>query len=331
MQGERYEAAGRSPLFPDAESAALQVNASNNQTPGGRYNRNAALFVNTSGNYKTRNLRLFPLAHKHCEAARVSTQGPCLKGHQYQSHHHTHSLTTLTASSSSKTSADQQRTIPTAPPTPPTPSPPPAERSAQHCPAPPTKNPPVEQTDEYLNAVPAHLQTLNAHSPSLRPPLRPHPPKGPPHSARHSVPEQLLVSKQRCSTAALHALIDMSNTTTASFTQAERHAHWAFTTLSHLDIWCGSTCHTLLRYVLRLLLVLTLVGTFLAVLVRTLDPKRRAGLKEKLGLADASRVLGESKLGSISGTFIDAGMGAKMRGRTTELGGPDLRDSCAVM
>ncbi|KAJ4990648.1 hypothetical protein SVAN01_03879 [Stagonosporopsis vannaccii] len=125
----------------------------------------------------------------------------------------------------------------------------------------------------------------------------------------------------------------MSNTatTTAPAMWMEAEAHWAFATLSQFDAWCGSTCHMLLRYVLRSLLVLALVGTFMASLVRTLDPKRRVELKKRLGLADASRVVCKSKLELAAGTFRDAGLGAKIGKGTMDLDGPDVKDSCAVM
>ena len=87
----------------------------------------------------------------------------------------------------------------------------------------------------------------------------------------------------------------------------------------------------LLRYVLRFLLALALLGTFMAFLTYVPDPKRRADLKKRLGLADASRVLVHTRLEPAAGTFRNAGTGASMGKGMVELSGPDLRDSCAVM
>ena len=123
----------------------------------------------------------------------------------------------------------------------------------------------------------------------------------------------------------------MSNLTTATMRMEDKKTHWAFATLSHFDAWCGSTCHTLLRYVLRFLLSLALVGTFVTTIMRILDPKRRAELKRRSGLDSASSLLGKSELCSVAGTFRDACMGAKLGNETKELNGPDVKDSCAVM
>jgi len=121
----------------------------------------------------------------------------------------------------------------------------------------------------------------------------------------------------------------------ASSTTADVHVdeiHWAFTTLSHLDTWCGATCHTVLRYVLRCLLVLALAGTFVGILMRSVDAKRRAELKRKVGLEDMSSLLERSKLGSLTRSFSGKQMGVK-DGKNGQVlsGGPDVKDSCAVM
>lgn len=138
----------------------------------------------------------------------------------------------------------------------------------------------------------------------------------------------------------------MSNTTTTA-------VHWTF---SHFDTWCGATCHTLLRYVLRFLLVLALVGTFTAVFTRGLSPKHRAALRRRIeqqrGVCDdrddaasrlpqswtshlavdsASSLLGETKLKFAAGMFADTGSGVE-KGLVTQFrNGPDVKDSCAVM
>lgn len=97
------------------------------------------------------------------------------------------------------------------------------------------------------------------------------------------------------------------------------------------DTWCGATCHTFLRYVLRSLLILALIRIFTTIVLRILDPKRHAELKRRTGLNNASSLLRKSEFKSVAGTFRDAGMGAKMEKRTTELNGPDVKDPCTVM
>lgn len=87
----------------------------------------------------------------------------------------------------------------------------------------------------------------------------------------------------------------------------------------------------LLRYVLRFLLALALLGNFMALLTHVPDPKRRADLKKRLGRTDASCVLLQTRLELAAGAFRNAGIGANMGKGMVELGGPDLRDSCAVM
>jgi hypothetical protein len=109
----------------------------------------------------------------------------------------------------------------------------------------------------------------------------------------------------------------MANSTTAGVHVEE--IHWAYTTLSHLDTWCGATCHTVLRYVLRWLLVFALAGTFVAILMRSVDPKRRAEL-------NTSRLLEKSELGSLTGSFSGNGKSGQVLSV-----GPDVKDSCAVM
>lgn len=122
----------------------------------------------------------------------------------------------------------------------------------------------------------------------------------------------------------------MSNITAPGLQTGEMH--WAFATLSYFDIWCGATCHTVLRYVLRCLLVLALTGTFVAILMHSIDPKRRAELKKRGGLDSASSMLEKSKLGSIVRTPRDADMGVKGGRNVTDMGdGPDVKDSCVVM
>lgn len=108
--------------------------------------------------------------------------------------------------------------------------------------------------------------------------------------------------------------------------------HWAFQTLSYFDTWCGATCHTVLRYSLRYLLILAIISTLVGILVRSLDPKRRAELRRSAGVDCASSQLRRSELESVAGTSEAVGMGVKVGKNTTGLnGGPDVRDSCAVM
>lgn len=124
--------------------------------------------------------------------------------------------------------------------------------------------------------------------------------------------------------------IDMANATKAAVHSEE--AHWAFTTLSHLDTWCGATCHTALRYTLRCLLVLALAGTLVAIPMRTIDPKRRAELKRKVGVINGGSLLEKSELESATGLFGVEDMGTKVGGNARVLnGGPDVKDSCAMM
>lgn len=104
-----------------------------------------------------------------------------------------------------------------------------------------------------------------------------------------------------------------------------------FATLSHSDDWCGHTCHAVLRYVLRALLFLVLVGTVATIFVRTLDLKCWAELKRRLGLAKASSLLDKSRSGLKAGAFRDIGVGSKVEKNLTQLNGPDVKDSCAVV
>lgn len=122
----------------------------------------------------------------------------------------------------------------------------------------------------------------------------------------------------------------MVNPTTAGLHVEE--THWAFTTLALLDAWCRATCHTALRYVLRCLLVLALAGTFVAILMRSADPKRRAKLKRKVGVHGTSSLLEKTELGSLTGSFGGNQMDTR-NGKNRQMlsGGPDVKDSCTVM
>jgi hypothetical protein len=122
----------------------------------------------------------------------------------------------------------------------------------------------------------------------------------------------------------------MSNKTSPGLVAEDMH--WAFTTLSHLDTWCGATCHTVLRYVLRCLLVFALTGTFVAFFVRSIDPKRRAELKRRIGADSASSLLEKREPDSVVATFGTTDLSVQRgRGATVLSGGPDVKDSCAVM
>ena len=101
--------------------------------------------------------------------------------------------------------------------------------------------------------------------------------------------------------------------------------------LSNLDTWCGDTCHTVLRYVLRSLLVLVLIGTFVVVLVRTLDPERRALLKTQYGLTGGTALLVQRKSGLVAGTPGEANMVVNSWDGRMEMNGPDVKDSCTVI
>ena len=86
-----------------------------------------------------------------------------------------------------------------------------------------------------------------------------------------------------------------------------------------------------LRYVLRSLLILILIGTFAMVLVRTLDPERRARLKTRYGLAGEAVLLGQNKPGLAAGTFGEANIVVKAGDGRVEMNGPDVGDYCTVM
>lgn len=124
--------------------------------------------------------------------------------------------------------------------------------------------------------------------------------------------------------------MDMANYTTAGMHIKE--THWAFTTLALLDTWYGATCHTMMRYVLRLLLVFVLAGTVIAIVLRSVDPKRRAELERKVGLDSTNMLLEKGELRSVAGMFGGGGVGAKT-GHSVRVrsGGPDVKDSCVVM
>lgn len=107
--------------------------------------------------------------------------------------------------------------------------------------------------------------------------------------------------------------------------------HWSLATLARFDTWCGDTCHTLLRYVLRSLLVMVLVGTFGVIFMRAIDPKKRVGVKSRYGLPFASFPFGQKEVGVGGGTRKDGGMAVTTGQQMRELNGPDVRDSCAVM
>lgn len=155
---------------------------------------------------------------------------------------------------------------------------------------------------------------------------------------------QLRDSTQR-SASALYALIVFSSTDSehcalfaideADYTTVGMHfegTHWASTTLALLDTWCGSTCHSVLRYLLRSLLVLALAGTILATVMRSVDSKCRSELERKVGLDRSNMLLKKSELGSDAGMFDGGGVGAKPgRSGRVRSGGPDVKDSCVIM
>lgn len=124
----------------------------------------------------------------------------------------------------------------------------------------------------------------------------------------------------------------MSNITAADTeTLLNEQAHWTLTTLAHFDTWCGTTCHALLRYLLRSILILVLVGTFATIIMRAVDPKQRAEVRRRSGLSGATALLEQSGLGSGGETRKDGGIGAQAKKETRDGGGPDVKDSCAVM
>ena len=106
---------------------------------------------------------------------------------------------------------------------------------------------------------------------------------------------------------------------------------WISAVLTNLDTWCGDTCHTVLRHVLRSLLILVLTGTFGMVLVRTLDPERRAQLNARYGLAGETALLGQSKPGLVAGACGESNMAVKAENGRMEMNGPDIKDSCTVI
>lgn len=123
----------------------------------------------------------------------------------------------------------------------------------------------------------------------------------------------------------------MFNATTLGTHTSPEQRIWILTVLSNLDTWCGDTCHMVLRYVLRSLLILVLIGTFAMVLVRTLDPERRARLKTRYGLAGEAVLLGQHKPGLAAGTFGEANMVVKAGDGRVEMNGPDVGDYCTMM
>jgi hypothetical protein len=145
---------------------------------------------------------------------------------------------------------------------------------------------------------------------------------------------QLHVKEQHSTAATLLALSKrdtMFNATTLGTHTLLDKRFWLFAVLSNLDTWCGDTCHTVLRYVLRSLLILVLVGTFAMVLVRTLDPDRRAQLKTQYGLAGETALLGRSKAGFDAGRFGEANTVVNAGEGRLEMNGPDVKDYCTVM
>lgn len=145
---------------------------------------------------------------------------------------------------------------------------------------------------------------------------------------------QLHVKEQQyCTAATLLALSKrdtMFNATTLGTHTLPDKRLWLFAVLSNLDTWCGDTCHTVLRYVLRCLLILVLVGMFAMVLMRSLDPERRAQLRRRYGLARETALLGRSKSGLGAGAFGGANIVGKA-GDGMEMNGPDVKDYCTVM
>lgn len=123
----------------------------------------------------------------------------------------------------------------------------------------------------------------------------------------------------------------MSNTTIETPQTSAEGVFWAMMTLENFDAWCGSTCHTALRYLLRMMLLVVLIGAFASVLLRCLNTKRSVALSRTTGLDGARRFLGKSELRSVARTFRDAGVGAKMGSLEKVDGEPDVKDSCMMM
>lgn len=145
---------------------------------------------------------------------------------------------------------------------------------------------------------------------------------------------QLLVKEYHRTAAALRALSKrdtMFNATMLGIHTLPERRFWIFVVLSNFDAWCGNTRHTVLRYILRCLLILVLIGTFAIVLVRTLDPEWRAQLKTRYKLAGEAALLGQSKPRLVAGTLGEANMVVKARNGRIEMNGPDVKDSCTVM
>ena len=75
-----------------------------------------------------------------------------------------------------------------------------------------------------------------------------------------------------------------------------------------------------------------MANTSVATLMRSVDPKRRAELKRKVGVESAGSLPEKSKLESATGLFSVEHMGAKVGGNARVLnGGPDVKETCAIM
>ncbi|KAF9701026.1 hypothetical protein EKO04_000074 [Ascochyta lentis] len=122
-----------------------------------------------------------------------------------------------------------------------------------------------------------------------------------------------------------------NTTTTTTLADVETKANWAFTALSTLDTWCGSSCHAALRCWLQFLLLVVLVGAFMSVVLWCLGLKRRMALSKSTGLDSARRLLDKSDMESVVGAFRDSDAGAEIAKARMVDGGPDVKDSCVVL
>ncbi|KAF1938459.1 hypothetical protein EJ02DRAFT_468901 [Clathrospora elynae] len=106
---------------------------------------------------------------------------------------------------------------------------------------------------------------------------------------------------------------------------------WMEDTNRGVENWCGEVCGSMIRWGLRPLLVIVMVGFMVFVIscaYSTFGSSRRNS--RKAGLDNVRTLLRNSELKSGMASFKDAGVGAK-NSRWKEDDGPDVGDSCVAM
>lgn len=100
------------------------------------------------------------------------------------------------------------------------------------------------------------------------------------------------------------------------------------------NLSASGACGSVIRWGVRALLVVVLLGfmsSIVACAVNGFGRRARASTSSS-GWDRAISVLGKSKISSVSASFKDAGVGAKMdRGKRVSDDEPDVGDACAVM